>query len=518
MTREQRIKEISSILLLKKVKGFGPFRFRRIYERFKSFDHFVNIIYKSTKSMIDISSIEKLLGKEVFPNLINLLKVERREKYEVIAWNLFKRAEELNGHLITFFDEYYPSNLYKTNQSIPIIYAVGNVSLFKEQKFCAIVGTRNPSDWTISEVQKLVKKLVDENYVIVSGLAKGIDAVAHETALNNHGKTIAVTGCGPDVCYPPENRDLYDRIKKEGLIISEYPFGTRPTELSLKRRNKIIVGLSDYVVITETSVKGGTMNSYLAAVEQKKPIKIFLPFSDVGGNFSGNLKIYCDQRIPIERIPTGDEPNLSRLRMMKALIFDLDGTLWDSKNAMFLTIKSLLKERRMKIDETKIHEMIETMKSPLTVLKSLGFHEVTAFWKSYRKNYENVNLFSPSTKDILLKIANSGRKIGVVTSLKKSIACELMDYFDLGFLVSVVISPSETRARKPSPIPIIKAINSLETPKNQTIYIGDSDVDIQAAKTAGCFSGLAAWNRSVSITEKPDYIFPRFDDLLLIVK
>ena len=518
METDQKIEEIGSIILLSKVKGFGPVRFREIYEKFGSFSTFVNLVSKSAESLTDMRVIEDMLGKKVWSKLIHYLKEAKKEECKRTARNQLSKAKEVNGYLITYFDEWYPQGLYRTNQSIPIIYAIGNVSILKNQKPCAVVGTRNPSKWTIVETQKLVKKLVNDGYVIVSGLAKGTDAISHATALDNNGKTIAVMGCGPDIYYPRKNKNLQDRIKKSGLIISEYPFGSKITGLSLKKRNKIIVGLSDITFITETSIKGGTMNSYLAAIEQKKPVKIFLPFSDVGGDFSGNLRIYSDLRINVDRAPTGNEPNLDRLKHIRALIFDLDGTIWDSRNAMILTLNSVLKEKGIKIDEMKVKKMIHSLESPYTILRSLGISETTTFWRRYRKNYGKINLFSPSTTDVFSKIVNSDRKIGIATTLKGKIASELLEHFNLNPMVSVVISPSDTRARKPSPIPILKAIDYMKVDKEEAIYIGDNDVDILAAKAAGCYSGLAAWNRSISISQKPDYIFTSFDDLLLVSK
>lgn len=471
----------------------------------------------SQKQMKDLSYLREILGKNVWFKLIRSLNEISVKNCRKLAKKLLIKAEQINGHLITFHDEHYPRSLYQTNQCIPIIYAIGNLDILKEEDVSAVVGTRNPSKWTTRQTRKLVKKLVDNGRVIVSGLARGVDAIAHETALENGGKTIAVMGCGPDVYYPPENRRLQDRIKHHGLIISEYPFGERVTSLSLKKRNKIIVGLSKDVYITETSVHGGTMNSYLAALEQKKPIKIFLPISNVGGDFSGNLKIYCDQRVIVERIRMNEEPNLNKLKEIRLVLFDLDGTLWDSEKAFLATIQSILKESRQRIEEKKVKKMLKSCKSPLEIIKSfkIPYHR---FWKIYKKNFSKIELYSKDTKNIIFRLINDEKKVGVVTDLKEEIALELLRYFDIYSTMSVIISSSQTRARKPSPIPILKALDYLQMTPDQSIYIGDRDVDILAAKNAGCFSGLAAWNRSVSISEKPNYVFADFADLLLICR
>jgi len=517
-TDRNRVEEISSIILLSEVRGLGPVRFREIHEKFGSFGKFLNYVSESIESLVDTRAIEKMLGKKVWSKLIHHLGETKKKEFERTAWDQLRKARELNGRLITYFDELYPERLYHTNQSIPIIYAIGDVNALRSKKLCAVVGTRNPSDWTVFETQKLVKKLVEDGYAVVSGLATGIDAISHKTALDNNGQTIAVMGCGPDVYYPRKNRNLQDRIRNSGLIVSEYPFGSEITGLALKKRNKIIVGLSDVAIITETSFKGGTMNSYLAAVEQGKPVKVFLPISNVGGDFTGNVKVYNDQRIMVDRIETGKEPTLDSLQDLRAVIFDLDGTIWDSRNAMILALETILEEKRTKIDEMKVKKMISSLESPYTVLRSCGISNTARFWRQYRNNYSKVELFSESTKDVLSSIAESGKKLGVVTTLKGKVASELLQNFGLKSIFSVVISPSQTRARKPSPKPILKAIGQLKAQEKNTIYIGDNDVDILAAKAAGCLAGLAAWNRSISISEKPDYIFTSFEDLLLFSK
>ena len=161
--------------------------------------------------------------------------------------------------------------------------------------------------------------------------------------------------------------------------------------------------------------------------------------------------------------------------------------------------------------------MLKSCKSPLEIIKSFKIPDYR-FWKLYKKNYSKIELYSKDTKNIIFRLVNSGKKVRVVTDLKEEIALELLRYFDIYSTMSVIISPSQTRARKPSPIPILKALDYLQMTPDQSIYIGDRDVDILAAKNAGCFSGLAAWNRSVSISEKPNYVFADFADLLLICR
>jgi len=226
--------------------------------------------------------------------------------------NFYKKAEEqikvankLNANIISFCDDEYPSNLYRSNHSVPLLYVIGDLSVLKNEKCCAVVGTRKPLKWTIEETKRAVKKLSGEGFIIVSGLAIGTDEIAHTTALENGGKTIAVLGCGVDISYPPKNSTLKKKIEENGVVASEYPFETKVKEFRLKRRNKITVGLSKFVLITQTSEKGGTMNAYKAAVEQKKTVGVFYPLKSSKKRFGGNLRILEERKIPVRKFTRG---------------------------------------------------------------------------------------------------------------------------------------------------------------------------------------------------------------------
>ena len=313
---QQRIKELAAVSCLREIKGVGPIKSKRIFESAKSFYMFYNSCYKwfvcDNPQLACPIFLERIFPKIKYRKLFekDFLEVAHRfNECENFILKQLLQADTLGGTLITFSDEVYPKNLYKSNQSIPLLYASGNINILKNEKACAVVGTRNPSEWTIVNTKLAVKKLVEQGYTIVSGLAKGIDTVAHRTALENNGKTIAVLGSGIDIYYPPENRQLQDEIKRDGVILSEYPFGMRVQSFSLKKRNKIIVGLSNFVLITETSAKGGTMNSYLAAVEQKKPVYLFTPKKTEKGSFDGNEKIENERKTQIVKLIGGDAIN-----------------------------------------------------------------------------------------------------------------------------------------------------------------------------------------------------------------
>jgi DNA processing protein len=140
------------------------------------------------------------------------------------------------------------------------LYVKGKI-LKKDSKAIAVVGSRLMTPRGESLTKKFVKEFVKEGFTIVSGLARGIDTVAHETALKTGGRTIAVMGCGLDIIYPPENKDLADLIIKHGALVSPYPNGTKPYPKNFLSRNRIIVKLSKAVLVVEGKRRSGTLST-----------------------------------------------------------------------------------------------------------------------------------------------------------------------------------------------------------------------------------------------------------------
>lgn len=189
--------------------------------------------------------------------------------------NLDYYIEYMKNHkieLITLEDKEYPYKL-KNIENAPIaLYTLGNKELLKEQGV-AVVGSRTCSEYGKTMSQAFSYLLAKKNIVIISGIALGIDAFAHEGALIAEGKTIAVIGTGIDLIYPKENKDLlYKIVKNNGLIVSEYPLGTTPNKNNFPKRNRIISGLSDGVLVIEAREKSGALITVNYALDQGREI------------------------------------------------------------------------------------------------------------------------------------------------------------------------------------------------------------------------------------------------------
>lgn len=164
----------------------------------------------------------------------------------------------------------YPQNLKNIYDPPKKIYLIGNKDLLY-QKGIAIVGARDATQYGKKIAYNLAKELSEQNIVIISGLAIGIDSYAHKGSLEKG--TIAVLGSGIDNIYPKENLELArEIIKNKGCIISEYPLGTKPERLHFPQRNRIISGLSDGVVVIEASKKSGALITAEFALEQGKEV------------------------------------------------------------------------------------------------------------------------------------------------------------------------------------------------------------------------------------------------------
>ncbi len=210
-------------------------------------------------------------------------------KHAGISENLYKKFDsfrktfDLNEYLeklnktkvtvISYTSDKYPE-LLKQLQSPPIIlFCKGNLELLNSTTNIGVVGARKITSYGKDVTEKLVSELVAYDFTIISGLAFGVDATAHKTALENNGKTIAVLGCGVDCCTPAENQDLYEKILDHGgLIISEYPLGQPPSAGSFPARNRIIAGLSLGVLITEAAEDSGSLITAEEARKLGRPV------------------------------------------------------------------------------------------------------------------------------------------------------------------------------------------------------------------------------------------------------
>ena len=181
-----------------------------------------------------------------------------------------KKLADTGATFITTRDDAYPKLLRQIHDPPIGLYRKGAYAF--EHPCIAIVGSRRTTLYGQAVARKLGAELAGSGFCVVSGLARGIDTAAHEGALSVGGRTAAVLGTGLDIIYPPENLDLYRRIAETGAILSEFPFGRRADRQSFAMRNRIVAGICEAVVVTESDVDGGAMITARFAGEQGRLI------------------------------------------------------------------------------------------------------------------------------------------------------------------------------------------------------------------------------------------------------
>lgn len=168
-------------------------------------------------------------------------------------------------------DPLYPEKIKQFVANRKKLYYRGNIDLLKEPAI-GIVGSRKCTPYGHAVATEIAKRAAYFGVTVISGLAKGIDGAAHRGTLINHGKTIAVLGCGVDVIYPRQNKDIYEKIAKEGLLLSEYPPGAPAERYNFPTRNRIISALSDALIVVEGGTRSGSLITAECAIEQGKEV------------------------------------------------------------------------------------------------------------------------------------------------------------------------------------------------------------------------------------------------------
>lgn len=180
-------------------------------------------------------------------------------------------AQKPGAFLLTLLDDDYPTQLAESDTPPPLLFALGRRALLA-RPMLAIVGSRNANAAGCATARAFAHSLAHHGYTIVSGLASGIDSAAHEGALDQSGSTIAVVGTGIDRVYPASNHALARRIAEDGLILSEFPLGSRPLAQHFPRRNRIIAGLGRGCLVVEAGIESGSLITARLAAEAGREV------------------------------------------------------------------------------------------------------------------------------------------------------------------------------------------------------------------------------------------------------
>lgn len=265
-----------------KVKGLGSVRIRHLLDHFGK----LSIAWDAPLEALKAAG---LTGK-VLDQFILIRQDIDLDKY-------WERVVERQINVLTLLDEQYPKRLREIDQPPPVLYYRGNISPVDDWAV-AIVGTRRVTSYGRQIAQDTAAYLASNGITIVSGLARGVDALAHQSALDMNGRTIAVLGSGVDIIYPPEHRKLADAIMESGAIISDYPPGTQPDGVNFPPRNRIISGLSRATIVIEAGQKSGALITAQFANDQGRDV-FAVPGSILSPMSKGTNQLISDGAIPL---------------------------------------------------------------------------------------------------------------------------------------------------------------------------------------------------------------------------
>jgi len=241
---------------LKAVPGIGNVTFRRILERFETPEA---ALKASESAFAGIKGLSPAVVQGIASG----------------AWRRFaedecKRLSASSARLVTYTSSDYPKSLFEIPDPPPFLYVKG--TLDSCDRSIAIVGSRRATSYGLLTTGRLAEELASHRVCIVSGMARGVDTAAHKGALKMGGRSVGVLGCGVDKIYPPENRKLFEEMAQQGCLVSEFPLGTLPLAENFPRRNRIISGLSQGVLVVEAAENSGSLITAQYALEHGRDV------------------------------------------------------------------------------------------------------------------------------------------------------------------------------------------------------------------------------------------------------
>lgn len=221
-------------------------------------------------------------------NTSNILEASKPENYQELLDLILKWSEKFN--IVSIFEDNYPKSLRMISDPPPILFSLGDYSILDNSNCCAIVGSRNADYLGLNIARKIAKSLANSNVKIISGLALGVDTMAHRGAVDSflNQTTVAVLGSGLNNIYPSRNNSLAKQIlEKNGLLLSQFEPDEKPLPYNFLNRNRLIAGLSKNVIIIQAGAKSGSLVTARYGLEQEKDIWV-IPGDITNSRYKGS--------------------------------------------------------------------------------------------------------------------------------------------------------------------------------------------------------------------------------------
>jgi len=281
--------ELSYWIAFSRVIGIGPVRFKLLLDFFQQD---VAAAWQASYTTLAATGLDQ----KTIQNFI-------RQRASIAPQQELERLEHLRIRIITWKDDTYPPLLKKIEYAPPVLYICGNLTDDDRHYSLGIVGTRKMSSYGRQVTEHFAQEIDRGKVTVVSGLAMGVDTVAHTAALDAGGRTIAVLACGLDIIYPPSNFNLAKRIVEsgQGALLTAFPLGVQPEARNFPARNHIISGLSLGILVTEAPQKSGALITANSALEQGREV-FAIPGNIFSLNGSGVNKLIQDGAHPVTNI------------------------------------------------------------------------------------------------------------------------------------------------------------------------------------------------------------------------
>jgi DNA processing protein len=334
------------------VKGIGSARMRTLLNAFGSAEN----AWKAP--------VEALERAGLSPRLVENLSQLRSNDTVERAWEDMQKNDI---QVITWEDHDYPRRLKDIDQPPPVLYLRGQLSE-ADQWAVAIVGTRRITAYGRQVTEEIGRQLAQNGVSVISGLARGVDSVAHLAALKNNGRTLAVLGNGVDQIYPPEHRKLAEEIIQQGALISDYPPGTAPEAANFPPRNRIISGLSQAVIVVEAGEKSGALITAAFAADQGREVFAVPGYLYAPQSKGANSLIHEGAHIFLDVMDVLEILNISQVGQFRSARAALPADATESK------LYSLLGREALHVDEIRFQTNlpIEQVTSTLTIMELKG--------------------------------------------------------------------------------------------------------------------------------------------------
>ncbi len=275
------LEERQALVALSQVSHIGPVRLGRLRDHFGSLDAAWTAGERELRSVLDERACRAVLAA--------------RER--VSPGDVMQRIDRAGAEAVTVLDDAYPRLLREIPGPPPVLYLRGTLPR-QDEPAVAIVGTRRATSYGREATTRIGSELASAGVTIVSGLAKGIDGFAHRAALDTGGRTVAVLASGVDIIYPPEHRQLAERIVENGALLSDYPPGSKPDAPNFPARNRIISGLSLATVVIEAPARSGALITVGFAADQGRDVYA-VPGSILSGASEGTNRLLRQGAIPL---------------------------------------------------------------------------------------------------------------------------------------------------------------------------------------------------------------------------